>query len=147
MKALYLFFILLLVHSCLNKNSSPNKEGSYLSSFELIKDPSPNPDKAVFRIHSDIKLREVLLSEKWDSIRFSGGLFDTISYNQELIGIAETDVPHELIMGMHTLSFLIFTQSQMDSIALKAFDKIEVTIYYKTDTWKLKPHVKNEGKL
>ena len=145
MKAAYLFFILALAYSCLNKNSSKS-EDSYLTSFELIKDPSPNPDKAVFMIHSDVKLREVLLSEKWDSIRFSGGPFDTISYNQELIGIEETNIPNELIMGMHTLSFLTFTQAQMDSIASKAFEKVEVDVYYKTYKWKLKPTINNELK-
>ncbi len=139
MKAVYLFFILALASACLNKNSSSGRIDSYLTSFELIKDPSPNPDKAVLRIHSDVILREVLLSEKWDSIRFSGGLFDTISYNQELIGIAETDIPSELIMGMHTISFLNLTQAQMDSIASKAFEKVEVNIFSKNNVWKLKP--------
>lgn len=47
MKAVYLFFILALASACLNKNSSSGRIDSYLTSFELIKDPSPNPDKAV----------------------------------------------------------------------------------------------------
>jgi hypothetical protein len=139
MKILNLFFLILLVSSCLHENPDHRKEIDYLLSFKLIKDPSPNPDKAVFNIHSSDKLNEVLLSEKWDSIRFSGGLFDTASYNQELIGIAKTEVQNELILGMHTLSFTSHTQAEMDSIASKTFEKVVLYVYHKNDIWELKP--------
>lgn len=42
-------------------------------------------------------------------------------------------------MGMHTISFLNLTQAQMDSIASKAFEKVEVNIFSKNNVWKLKP--------
>jgi hypothetical protein len=132
------------VSSCLNENPASRKEIDYLLSFKLIKDPSPNPDKVVFNIHSSNKLKDLLLSENWDSIRFSGGLFDTASYNQELIGIAETDIQNELILGMHTLSFLNHTQTEMDSIALITYNKVEIDIYYKTEKWKLKSLAKKK---
>jgi len=144
MKILNLFFLILLVSSCLNENPDHRKEIDHILSFKLIKDPSPNPDKVVFNIHSSDKLKEVLLSEKWDSIRFSGGLFDTASFNQELIGIAETDVKNEMILGMHTISFISHTQDEMDSIALITYNQVEIDIYYKTENWKLKPLVKKK---
>jgi len=45
---------------------------------------------------------------------------------------------------MHTLSFLIHTQAEMDSIALITYNKVEIDIYYKTATWKLKPLAKKK---
>jgi len=141
MKSLYLSFILVLVCSCLNESGNSRKEISYLISFRLIENPTPNPDAAVFRIHSDTKLRELLLSEKWDSIRFFLGIFDTIDFNRptKIIGIAATDSLNELTMGMITGGFLSYTQSQMDSIASKTFEKVVVYVYHKNDIWELKP--------
>jgi hypothetical protein len=147
MKKLNLIFVLVIVYSCLNENSSLKKGESYITSFKLILSNTPNPDAAVFRIHSDIKLNELLLSEKWDSICFSGGLFDTINFNHRIIFITKTEMPNDLILGMRSADFLTYSQSQMDSIASKTFEKVEVIIYYKTDKWKLKPRGKNEGKL
>lgn len=125
----------------MNESGNSRNGKSYLISFRLIEDPTPNPDAAVFRIHSDNKLKELLLSEKWDSIRFSGGIFDTIDFNRKtkMIGIAETDLPNELTMGMITSGFLNYTQDQMDSIASKTFEEVEVYVYHKDDIWKLKP--------
>lgn len=123
------------------ESGNSRNENSYLISFKLIEDPSPNPDAAVFRIHSDKKLKELLLSERWDSIRFHGGIFDTIDFNRQtkIIGIAETDLPNELTMGMITSDFLNNTQTQLDSIASKTFEKVEVNVYHKDKIWKLKP--------
>jgi hypothetical protein len=147
MKSIPLILIFVIVSSCFNELSS-KKELNYLMSFNLIEDTSPNPDAAVFRIHSNSKLRELLLSEKWDSIRFSGGLFDTVDFNRptKIIGIAETDMPNELTMGMITGGFLNYTQCQMDSIASETFKRVEVNVYYKTDIWKLKPLGKDKVK-
>lgn len=144
MKAPNFILMVLLLSSCLSENPNHRKENDYLLSFRLIKDPSPNPDKVAFKIHSSEKLKEVLLAEKWDSIRFSGGIFDTGSYNNRLIGIAETDTPNELILGMPTLSFLSHSQSEMDSIALITYNKVEIDIYFKTQNWKLKPSTNDE---
>ncbi len=141
MKLLPLIFILVLVSSCLNQHGSSKIEANYLISFKLIHSYTPNPDAAVFRIHADTKLREVLISEKWDSIRFFGGLFDTIDFNlpTKIIRISETDMLNELTMAM--ITYLSYTQPQLDSIASKTFDKVEINVYCKSDVWKLKPMI------
>ncbi len=143
MKLLPLIFIIVLIPSCLNQHGSSKVEANYLISFKLIHSYTPNPDAAVFRIHTDYKLRELLISEKWDSIRFFGGLFDTIDFNRptKIISIAETNIPNELTMAM--ITYLSYTQSQLDSIALETFDKVEVNVYFLSDVWKLKPLGKN----
>ena len=133
--------------SCLSHNDKFKRNDDWIKDFNLISSSTPNPDKIVFRVHADDKLRALLLLENWDSIKFSGGFFDTLNFNKKVVGIAETDNPEEVILGLSTGKFFMYTQNQMDSIASKTFDKIEVTIYYKADMWKLKPHVKNEGNL
>jgi hypothetical protein len=110
-------------------------------SFEIIPSISANPDATVFNIHVEDKLlREVLVAKRWDSIRFSGGLFDTLMFMllKPLIGIAEPDIPNELIIGM-SKGGLEYTQNELDSIASLTFKEAEIDIYYNESHWKLKP--------
>ena len=60
--------------------------------------------------------------------------------------IQATDKPDELMMGMATAKFFSYTQSQKDSIALITFEKVEINIFSKDETWKLKPCEKSDIK-
>jgi hypothetical protein len=140
MKTFIIFIFTVLVCSCLNKHTNNEEETYYITGFRGITRDTPNPTGAAFYIHTNSKpLREILLSEKWDRIRFSGGLLDTAQYNEYTLGVGETDVQSELIMGMWFYSFDYYTQNEIDSIASVAFDDLEIDIYYNEDHWKLKP--------
>jgi len=127
----------LLLISCLRSKNS--KTIFCVQEFEIKATTVLNPDKALFRITTDEKLREVLLHKDWDSINLSGGIFDTLNFNHKHIGVAETDKPDELMIGMATAKFFSYTQSEKDSIALITFEKVEIDIFSKDETWKLKP--------
>ncbi len=134
----------LLIISCLpNKNP---KNIFCIQEIELIATTVLNPDKVLFRITTDEKLREVLLQKGWDSIKFSGGIFDTLNFNHKLIGVAETDNTDELKIGMATSKFFGYTQNQKDSIASITFEKVEISIFSKNEIWKLKPCEKSDVK-
>jgi len=134
----------LLLISCLRSKDSKNIY--CVQEFELIATTVLNPDKVLFRITTDEKLREVLLHKGWDSINFSGGIFDSLNFNDKHIGVAETDKRDELMMGMATAKFFSYTQSQKDSIALITFEKVEINIFSKDEKWKLKPCEKSDIK-
>ena len=130
--------------SCLpNKNT---KNILCVQEFKLIATTVLNPDKVFFRITTDEKLRGLLLQKDWDSIKFSGGFFDTLNFNNKLIGVAETDKPDELMIGMATAKFFRYAQNQKDSIAARTYEKVEINVFSKDKTWKLKPCDKSDIK-
>lgn len=72
----------LLLISCLSNKKSGNI--FCVQELELIATTVLNPDKVLVRITTDERLREVLLHKGWDSINFSGGIFDTLNFNHKL---------------------------------------------------------------
>jgi hypothetical protein len=80
-----------------------------------------------------------MLFEKWDSINFSGGFLDTLDFRNRTVGVAESGLPNEIIIGLSTGKFVMYTQLQMDSIASSNFEKVEINIFSKNKKWKLKP--------
>jgi|GEM_PF-4170080 hypothetical protein len=132
----------LLLISCLSNKKSRNI--FCVQKFELRATTVLNPDKAFIKILTDKRLKKVLLSKEWDSINFSGGIFDTLNFNHRLIGVAETDSPNELVIGIATAKFFSCTQDQKDSIASITFEKVEINIFSKDGAWELKPCSKSE---
>jgi hypothetical protein len=105
---------------------------------------TPNPDLIVFRVEVEDTLRDKLLTEKWDSISFSGGIFDTLGYKNPRIGVSEIDSTNELFLAISTAKFFPFSQIQMDSIALMNYQKVEISIFTRNETWKLRPCDKSD---
>ena len=141
-KGALLLFVSALSLSCLSDKK--DNDSIWIKKLRII--PShhgPNPSVIVFTIHTNSELKEVLLSEKWDSVKFSGGYFDTINYNNRIIGIAESENQDELILGMRG-AFYMFTEEELDSIVSLTFKEVEINFYYKDNIWTLKPIEKKE---
>ena len=138
-----LLFVGTLSLSCLSDKK--DNDSIWIKQLRIRHKYVPNPDAVVFIIHSNNEMKDVLLSEKWDSIKFSGGFFDTINYfnitdtfYRNVLGIAETENQDELIIGM-TGNFSMFTEEQTDSIVSLTFKEVEINIYSKNKHWTLKP--------
>ena len=134
--------LIILAFSCTNRRSNHTVENNYILGFRIKKPNTPNPDAVVFHIHVDNELlTEVLDFQKWDNIQFSGGIFDTVDYNEYSIGVGvgETDVQNELLMAASIFGFKNYNQKEMDSISILSFKDVEINIWYKDEKWTLKP--------
>jgi len=80
-----------------------------------------------------------LLSGNWDSINYSGGIFDTINYGDRKINPVQNENSNEFIIGLPAFGFFKYSQNQMDSIASITYEKVEINIFSKDETWRLKP--------
>ena len=110
------------VYSCTNKRSNDKEENNYIMGFRILRPYTPNPDGVIFHFYVDNELlTEVLEFQKWDKIQFSGGIFDTVDYNEYSIGVGvgETDVQNELLMAASIFGFKNYNQKEMDSISLR----------------------------
>jgi hypothetical protein len=128
------FLVFLFSNNCKNEYSK-----KCISAFEFKFSTTPNPAAIVFKIYADKELRDILLSEKWDSIKFSGGFLDTLDLRNRTVGVAESSLSSEILLGLPTAKFVMYTQHQMDSIALKTYEKVEINVFSKNGTWILKP--------
>ena len=137
-----LIVLIILAFSCSNRRSNDKEENNYIIGFRIRTPSSPNPDNIGFHIHVDNELlTEVLDFQKWDSVKFSGGVFDTARYNKYYIGVGvgETDAQNELLIAASIFGFKDYNQNEKDSISLLAFKDIEINIWYKDEKWTLKP--------
>ena len=134
-----LVYVSLCVVSCSSQSMDKKKSNdNWIMNFNIILSPGPNPASVVFKIHLDNTLRDILLSKKWDSIKFTGGVFDSLYFNDKIIGLAETNSNEELILGMSSGRFSSYKQSQVDSIALDTFSKAEIKVFLNKKTWQMK---------
>ncbi len=139
MKRELLIVVLFLIAFLLICNCRNNHVKQCISSFEFKFSATPNPAAIVFKINIDEELKEIMLFEKWDSINFSGGFLDTLDFRNRTVGVAESGLPNEIIIGLSTGKFVMYTQLQMDSIASRNYEKVEINIFSKNKKWKLKP--------
>ena len=150
------FFIIIpiltiLAWSCSNRPANDTEENNYIVGFRIIKPSSINSDGVIFHVHADNELLyEVLHVMTWDSMMFSGGIFDTADYNKYgivtqgsrggawsmLWGIGKQN---EVRVRTSIFSFDDYNQTETDSISLIAFKDVEMNIYYKENEWTLKP--------
>ncbi len=139
MKKELLIILLFLLASLFLNNCRNITNNKCISSFEFKFSATPNPAAIVFKISTDEELKDLMLFEKWDSISFSGGFLDTLDLRNRTVGVAESGLPNEIILGLSTGKFVMFTQHQMDSIASRTYEKIEINIFSKNKKWKLNP--------
>jgi len=136
-----LLFVSTLFLSC---SSDKKDDRIWIKELKIMRSGSINPAAVVFNIHTNSELKELFLSEKWDSIKFSGGFFDTINFNNRIIRIVEPENKDELILGMSLGRFSRFTYEQLDSIVFETLKEVEINVYYEDKHWTLKPLEKKE---
>ncbi len=142
-----LLLVVFFIGSCINGNKSePIRRESCIVSFRIESSLSPNPKAVRFRIFADDTLSGILLAEKWDSVLFHGGIFDTINFKYISIGVSGPDSLGVFGIGFPSWEFLGYKQDKLDSIALCSYEKLKVSIFYNGKVWSIKPCVSDTSR-
>ena len=143
-----LILVSLFLISCVSHQPQKKQESICIDTFFISLSKTPNPNSVVFIIKTDDSLRQTFKQKNWDSITFTGGIFDTINYNAynlvdfkkgRLIEPIWTEKnPEDYFIAFRTGRFSSFSQAQVDSIVSLTLPKVEITIGAYRKIWKIR---------